>query len=637
MQILPSMNATKAKAGLEALGGLNPAAYRKQAKAFSSYFDACLSGDLQASGQDATSVTSGAKGAGTSNAAGNKAALTANGLLSSGSGNVVSDPKNVRMSKEDFAQLKESLQKSGISDKDLEELEARIDTPEGLTWGGFMSFLQTRIANGQEAAGLSVEDKRQVQSLLGKLGFTPGETSDLISRLEQGQSTGVWGTISGRLASLSSDTSLNITPDEAKSLARALGLSQSAQTRLGELVSGLGDAESGSRNVKTALLAIAAEVKDQDRGEAQALAQVKDLASQVFVAAQKREFGQSLSDAREDQVARKALLAREMAADGSGEAKDARITGNKSVADMAFAFRDATGKGGVLGQELDDESAIFSGEGRAAAARGSASGQAGDGFAQNGIQGDSGQGRQNGAQGFNQGRDFGKSGRERGEGSGSNRQDTDGASDADWAGFWSKVGVEGRTAKAHTATEASATLAGLSSQAGAASQTVLAASAKGADSSVSSDVLRQVETGMFQNLGQGANRLTLNLSPDELGAVNIMLTVKDKDVQAVIKTETPEAARIIGDQLNRVREQLEQQGLKVSKLEVQTGLSQQQEQAAWQGAGQHNEARRQQEELSMMRTAVRLLGTGSSASPASGTTSASAIPTPRNEGVDVFA
>jgi len=218
--------------------------------------------------------------------------------------------------------------------------------------------------------------------------------------------------------------------------------------------------------------------------------------------------------------------------------------------------------------------------------------------------------------------------------------------DADWAGFWSKIGLDAGAAKS-SGTDAvlKEALAGVSfSQvsshvsAQASSQRLAQAeNFQGMNSSLSSDVLRQVESGMLRNLGQGANRLTLNLTPDELGSVTVMLTVKDKDVQAVIRAETPEAAKILSENMVRVRESLEQQGLKVSKLDVQTSLAQQQDQSAWQGASQHNEARRQQEELDRRRTALRILGMGTGESVDAAMDAASPTMASRSEGVDVFA
>ncbi|NDY57809.1 hypothetical protein G3N56_13820 [Desulfovibrio sulfodismutans] len=631
MQILPSSDETRAKAGLATLGGLDPQDYRKQAEAFNSYFDACLAETTDSSGQN-TSTTS-SKTESSADAA-NTATLATAGLLSAGIGNVVSDPNNVRMTKEDFAQLKASLSKSGISDKDIEELEARIDTPQGMTWGSFMTFLQDKIVGSQPGA-LSAESKRQVQSFLGKIGFTPGESSELLTELEQGQTTKAWSTISSKLSSLSAETTLTVTPGEAQALAQALGLSTSAQTRLSALFSRLEDSELVGRDIKTALLAITAEVKDQAASESKALAEMKELASQVFVAAQKREFGQTLSDSREDQVARKAMLAREMASRGADNSDGSTSSGTKSVADMAFAFTEeaeASGKVGkgqtqdaTDGQGVVNRRVTLSGDAQGVNLQGQSGATGnGKGFSGNGSAG----GNPNGTTD------------ERGaKGRATAAQKDSGASstDADWTGFWSKIGLDA-SATRFSGTEATLkdALAGATASQ-VSPRMAQAENSQGTNSSVSSDVLRQVESGMLKNLGQGANRLTLNLTPDELGSVSVMLTVKDKDVQAVIRAETPEAAKILSENMVKVRESLEQQGLKVSKLDVQTGLAQQQDQSSWQGANQHNEARRQQEELDMRRTAMRILGMGAAGSSDVASDTVSSAMATRNEGVDVFA
>jgi flagellar hook-length control protein FliK len=642
MQILPSSDETRAKAGLATLGGLDPQDYRKQAEAFSSYFDACLAEATDSSGQNIT--TTRRKGESSADAA-NTATLATSGLLSAGIGNVVSDPNNVRMTKEDFAQLKASLSKSGVSAKDIEELQARIDTPQGLTWGSFMTFLQDKIVGSQPGA-LSAESKRQVQSFLGKIGFTPGESSELLTELEQGQTTKAWSSISSKLASLSAETTLTVTPAEAQALAQALGLSTSAQTRLSELFSRLEDSELVGRDIKTALLAITAEVKDQAASENKSLAEMKELASQVFVAAQKREFGQTLSDSREDQVARKAMLAREMASRGADESDGSTSSGTKSVADLGFAFTEEAeasakaakgqAQGATEGQGVGHKRVTLSEDGQGADNQGQSGATGnGKGFSGNG----SASGNQNGTTDERGAKERATANREQSGLGDTKTQKDSGASStyADWTGFWSKIGLDvGATRISGTEATLKDALAGISSSQ-VSPRMAQAENSQVTNSSVSSDVLRQVENGMLKNLGQGANRLTLNLTPDELGSVTVMLTVKDKDVQAVIRAETPEAAKILSENMVKVRESLEQQGLKVSKLDVQTNLAQQQDQSAWQGANQHNEARRQQEELDMRRTALRILGMGAAGSADVASDTVSSAMTTRNEGVDVFA
>jgi flagellar hook-length control protein FliK len=104
----------------------------------------------------------------------------------------------------------------------------------------------------------------------------------------------------------------------------------------------------------------------------------------------------------------------------------------------------------------------------------------------------------------------------------------------------------------------------------------------------SAEVYRQVENGAFKNLGQGVKQLVIRLDPAELGQVSVILQVKGKEVQAVLRASSQEATHALGEQLAQLRTQLESQGLKVGKLEVQTQLADSQGQPQWQGAEQHN-------------------------------------------------
>lgn len=104
----------------------------------------------------------------------------------------------------------------------------------------------------------------------------------------------------------------------------------------------------------------------------------------------------------------------------------------------------------------------------------------------------------------------------------------------------------------------------------------------------SAEVYKQVESGAFKNLGQGVKQLVIRLDPMELGQVSVILQVRGKEVQAVLRTSNQETSVALNEQLSQLRTQLEAQGLKVGKLEVQTQLADGQDQSQWQGAESHN-------------------------------------------------
>jgi flagellar hook-length control protein FliK len=137
-----------------------------------------------------------------------------------------------------------------------------------------------------------------------------------------------------------------------------------------------------------------------------------------------------------------------------------------------------------------------------------------------------------------------------------------------------------------------------------------ASAARTSDPALASRVARQLESGILRNVGQDAKQLTVTLTPEDLGSLDVTLTVKDKEVRAVIKADNPDTAAMLADQSAHIRKTLEDQGFKVTKFDVQSGIAQD-NQSAWQSPEQHNQAREQREAMDRMRTSQRLVREGS--------------------------
>lgn len=121
---------------------------------------------------------------------------------------------------------------------------------------------------------------------------------------------------------------------------------------------------------------------------------------------------------------------------------------------------------------------------------------------------------------------------------------------------------------------------------------------------LSRQAAQQVEHGLLSALKGGGARLDLQLNPQELGAISITLTARNGEVSARIRSEKTETAEMVTRQLDMIRTNLEQQGIKVDKIEVQLENKQQDDGSQWQNLDQHNsrqeeEARR--EELSRLK------------------------------------
>jgi flagellar hook-length control protein FliK len=115
-------------------------------------------------------------------------------------------------------------------------------------------------------------------------------------------------------------------------------------------------------------------------------------------------------------------------------------------------------------------------------------------------------------------------------------------------------------------------------------------------------IFAQVEKGLVRSLSDGAKQMVLRLDPPELGKLTLTLTLAQGEVKAVIRTENPEVTQALGEQLAQMKAGLEEQGFKVSSLEVETRAQSHAGTEHWNGAEQHN----QQRELNARADLLRL-------------------------------
>ena len=186
-------------------------------------------------------------------------------------------------------------------------------------------------------------------------------------------------------------------------------------------------------------------------------------------------------------------------------------------------------------------------------------------------------------------------------------QEPESESDRTWREFFGKLKDDGSQsarqfqAKAETAEQAIKT--GL---------TEMAAKTKTETATAKVDapkVLRQVENAFIKTLAGGVKQLTVQLSPEDLGKLSVSLQLQGKEVSGMIRAESPEAARIIHENLDVIKNALENQGLKVDKLDVQTGLAGNSGDQKWFGQDQHNMAR-DREAMAAMRSHLRAMRGG---------------------------
>ena len=124
-------------------------------------------------------------------------------------------------------------------------------------------------------------------------------------------------------------------------------------------------------------------------------------------------------------------------------------------------------------------------------------------------------------------------------------------------------------------------------------------------------VADQVQNGLFQTLSNGATRLDLQLHPQELGTITVTLTAAKGEISALIRADSAETVEMLHKQAEHIRQNLEDQGIRVDRIEVQ--LAEKNSDSAdyntWTNAEHHNsfqEENARREQLRRLRTLANI-------------------------------
>lgn len=473
--------------------------------------------------------------------------------------------RNVKMTQEDYAELADKLAKAGVPKDKIEELGKKIQSPDGLTWGQFMHSVQQAVVEKFiTAEPVSDEAKSQVSSLLDRLGFDSKQTSALTDALSNSKAGRAFNVISGKLKELDPSQTLTISVSEMEGLANTLKLSDKSKQQLMGLFGSQETLTLTPETMSQVLGAVRRESSSQLSQVKEALKQVKDQVEPVMDKATER-LGitqNAINDKVESSHVKTSSLLKEPQSIPVPVKEEVKGESSKQ------ANADKTA-------EPEKQQKSEPGNQRSEA---------------NAAQKD---GRQPGSQ---------SSGGEK-----DNSQDSKNSHERSWGEFVSKIRVEGES---QTSSDARAVVGqGTSAQLLSQAQKVAQSTDDHTGTTQSSQLLDQVESGILKNLGQGTKQLSLELSPEDLGKLNVILTVKGKEVQAVIRAESPEAEKVLSENMSQLKQTLENQGLTVSKLEVRMSLSQDSNLGQqWAGADKHNLSQEKRDALERMRTSTLLAG-----------------------------
>lgn len=458
---------------------------------------------------------------------------------------VEEQPQDLQVSREDWNDIKKELEEYGLDKKDIEELEEKVMSENGLTYGQLVSQLSGMMKT-LKGINLSPVQEQNLNSVFAKLGFTPEESSSMLASVRQGKLGDVVAKMQTKLASMSDSQQLQFSEDETATLSNLLKISGDAGKKIAQLFSAEGatvrDVKQGFTLLKDTL------AQQKSTQDAKDLKLVKSVSNSLRSAMEKAS-DQSPSTVR--------IASAEVISDSMGAAKDVSESVKQTAQNSAENAR----------QNAQNNSG-GSGNGK---------GFEGNHGNSNMAEADSKHGSRHWLEQI--------------------LADSDG--EDSWGEFFGKLtdesfvkGEGGLNGNIFGGTMGTLQGAAKAAQAGKANPMW--------ENTARSNILDQVQEGAFKRLSQGRSQLTLQLNPHNLGTVNVMLQVKNKDVQAIIKAENPETAKVIAEQLEVVKQALEEQGLKVEKLEVQTGVTDHETQSSWQNAQDHNHAQ-YQEMMSEMR------------------------------------
>nr|WP_321512973.1 flagellar hook-length control protein FliK [uncultured Pseudodesulfovibrio sp.] len=455
------------------------------------------------------------------------------------------DHRESLMTKEDFEEVKDDLEAYGMTEKEIADIEKKINSDEGMTWGQFTSVVAHKMAE-LRTNQLSDEQKEKLNTFFAKFGFTPKESEKLIKHLENGNQDKVMKALQAKVDAMPQGQQLLFDKQEIEAFTTALSFSKEFTSKIQELFG----TNTLPKDVKEAFTLMRQEMVKMDSKDRE------------LVRAVTKGFVKAMGD-----TAKESTLARQVA-----EAVDLkpRVAEEQIKADVSENFKDASH---VRKDALADAKV------RSHSERNMAEKVEIKTDAKPDAKTDTPE-----------------------------QQNTE--SNKHWTELLSKTSDDGsrpieNKTQIKTGDAAQALKAGLT----VSTETGTATKTQAWEKVSAPKVMTQVDNAFIKTLNNGGKQLTLQLTPENLGKLSIVLQVNGKEVSASIRAESPEAAKIINENIDIIKNSLENQGLKVEKLDVQTGLANNQEARDWFGQEQHNMSR-DRDAMAAMRNHMKNMRSG---------------------------
>lgn len=514
----------------------------------------------------------------------------------------------VCFTKQELQELREKLLKAGAPEESLKQFDVLAGQPDGATLAQVMASLM----GTEKAVGVSDEDAETITALLGKIDPTGDLAASVLQCMGEGKGEDALALITGAFAKLDPDESIEISRDDALALGRGLGLNKNSLQSLADNF-GRYDAlrvtgEQFGNLMKPASMQFATDKANREKLDAALEQTLKPIISKARDRMEKEKAASALQNRKVEQSR---ILIDKTVQEQSREILNQTLQSGQQADDSPDAAEIAS-QSEAVSRKLNGKQSGAVGEAGGAEnhdnladklARASANTDKSRNAASEAVPG-VGAARVETAESGKNGSDAPAF--ENNSGQGKSKE---------WSELLGKVETRAAAPQANTGNSIVFSML----QGGQRlSEADPIQSNAAEDQTLSRQVAQQVERGLLSALKDGGTRLDLQLHPQELGAITLTLTARNGEVSARIRSEKSETAEMVTRQLDTIRANLEQQGIKVDKIEVQLQSQQGDDGRQWQNLDQHNsrqeeDARR--EELARLKNLATLRNSGENMQP----------------------
>lgn len=449
--------------------------------------------------------------------------------------------EEVTFTKNELQELRKQLIKEGAPEETLRQFDILADQPDGATLAQVIASLMGKKGSFSE------EDAHSITALLGQIDPSGDLAGDALGLMRQGNGAAALGLIQTALDKLPLDESLDVDPDSMAALCRGLGLNSGTIQTITGLMRGRSMSLNGAQFAT--LMQPAEHQFTIDAANAQKLdAALEKTIKPIISKARNRMEKEKEATSRESRrVQQSKILIDRTVQQNSRDTIDATATGQES------AKQARSGQTGEIRTEKLQKGAADDVLQKGEHVNNSA-------FVNNSKAALNAQPVQEAAQAQME--------NNAGEG---NKGKKDG-----WQDLLDKIDIK-PSANAQPVNAGSVVYSmlqgNLDEQLGQMSgklEQLLA------NQELGRHISQQVESGVLTAMRNGA-KLELQLHPAELGNLAITLIARNGEVTAHIRSEKTETMELLQRQMDTIRVNLEEQGIKVDKIDVQLESSQDQQ------------------------------------------------------------